>query len=278
MTPCANGWHAGCGVASQPHDSQPAGLARTLPPRAALACKACLVFVPRTGGSLTGEQGTGRIRSMRNTIENKAQLFARDEQLDAQVCGFGLTDPGQTRFAQAGAHDPTPTPYFVLEELFRHFSFTGNSHLLDVGCGTGRVLAHFVRSGCPGKATGVELDPDLAEQARSWAARYDALDVVCADALELDLGQFTDFYLFNPFDTAVLIKFLCALEAQVTAPVTLVHMSDNGETYFYVGRPGWSQVAEGSFQTYRNGRGRVIGVYECPQHYSVWRFDPAALS
>lgn len=215
---------------------------------------------------------------MRNTIENKAQLIAYDQQLDAQVCGFGLADPGQTRFAQSGAHDPTPTPYFVLEELFRHFDFGPRSHLLDVGCGTGRVLAHFVRGGYEGRATGVELDPDLASAARSWTDRYQVLDVVNANVLELDLGQFTDFYLFNPFDTAVLIKFLSALEAQVSAPVTLVHMSDNGETYFYVGRPGWSQVAEGSFQTYRNGRGRTIGVYECPQHYSVWRFDPAAYS
>ncbi|MDO4502657.1 MAG: class I SAM-dependent methyltransferase [Coriobacteriia bacterium] len=214
---------------------------------------------------------------MRTTIENKAQLFAHDEELDAAVCGFGLTDPGETKLAHTGAHDPTPTPYFILEELFGHYAFSHDSHLLDVGCGTGRVLAHFKRGGYAGRATGVELDPDLAAVAQSWTARYDDLDVVNGNALDLDLGEYTDFYLFNPFDTAVLIKFISAVEAQVRQPVTLVHMSDNGETYFYMGRIGWSQVAQGSFQTYRNGRGRCIGVYECPQHYSVWRFDPALL-
>lgn len=214
---------------------------------------------------------------MRLSIENKAQLFAHDEQLDVAVCGFGLVDPGETKLAHTGAHDPTPTPYFILEELFQHFSFDHTSHLLDVGCGTGRVLAHFKRSGFLGKATGVELDPDLAKTAASWVKKHDCLDVVNGNVLDLDLGKYSHFYLFNPFSTAVLIKFLSALEAQARRPVQLIHMSDNGETYFYVGRTGWSQVAQGNFQTYRNGRGRNIGVYECPQHYTVWRFEPTVV-
>lgn len=209
-------------------------------------------------------------------IESEEQLYAADCLRDERVCGFGLTDPGSTRFAKAGAHDPTPTPYFVLEELFQEFDFRWDSHLLDVGCGTGRVLAYFKEAGFEGRATGVELDPDLAAVAQRWTARYDNLDAVNGDVLDLSLGDYTHFYLFNPFDTAVLLKFLGALEAQATRKITLVHMSDNGETYFYMGRTGWSLVKQGSFQKYRNQRGRLIDIYGCPQTFSVWTFDPTA--
>lgn len=203
------------------------------------------------------------------------ELFAHDETLDAQVCGCGLADPGATRFRLKGANDPTPTPYFVLRELFGHFSFSEKSHLLDVGCGTGRVLAHFVREGCPGRATGIELDPRLAEEARSWASRHRNLSVLQGDVLGVDLSQYTDFYLFNPFGPHILIQFIAALEAQAIRPVTVVHMSDNGDTRWYEGRFGWEQVASGAFDVYVNDLGSPVVVYDNPQHYTVWRFDPS---
>ncbi|MBR3258600.1 MAG: class I SAM-dependent methyltransferase [Eggerthellaceae bacterium] len=207
--------------------------------------------------------------------ENFGELAVADEALDAVVCGYGLSDPGETRFKAEGAHDPTPTPYFILAELFRHVDFDGNSHLLDVGCGTGRVLAFFLREGFPGRATGVELDPRLAAKARDWTARYANVEVLEADVLSLDLSPYSHFYLFNPFDTSVLLKFLVAVEQDARGPVTLIHMSDNGETYFYQGRPGWSEVAAGEFHRYTNRYGRSFAVYGCPQHYTIWRFDPA---
>lgn len=55
-------------------------------------------------------------------ISNKDQLFAADEQRDIALCGRSLAEPGTTRFAKQGAHDPTPTPYFILEDLFPTWS------------------------------------------------------------------------------------------------------------------------------------------------------------
>lgn len=209
-------------------------------------------------------------------IRTLDDLIAFDDAIDRAVCGRSLEAPEETRLADQGAHDPTPTPYFVLEELFGHYSFGESSHLLDVGCATGRVLAHFLREGCPGRATGVELDPELADIARSWASSHDNLHVLQGDVLELDLSAFTDFYLFNPFDSQVLVKFICAIEAQVRRPCTVIHMSDNGDTWWYQGRTGWTEVASGRIQYCPNARSYPIKVYECPQHYTVWRFDPSA--
>lgn len=207
-------------------------------------------------------------------IRSEADLIAYDDLIDRSICGRSLAGPEKTRLAERGAHDPTPTPYFVLQQLFAYYSFNERSHLLDVGCNTGRVLAHFLREGYPGKATGVELDEELAQVAQEWTRIHPKLRVLQGDVLDLDLGEYTDFYLFNPFDSEVLVKFICSVEAQVQKPCTLVHMSDNGDTWWYQGRPGWTEVASGRIQHYRNARGFPVTIYEDPQHFTVWRYSP----
>ncbi|MDO4399872.1 MAG: class I SAM-dependent methyltransferase [Coriobacteriia bacterium] len=210
------------------------------------------------------------------TIRTAAELFAADEAIDEAVCGIRLLDPGETRLKALRAHDPTPTPYFVLEELFKHYSFDKRTRLLDVGCGTGRVLAYFLKAGFPGKATGVELDPLLAATARFWASSHANLSVKEGSVLDLDLEAFTDFYLFNPFDWTVLQEFIAQVETQVRRPCTVVHMSDNGDSWWYMNRAGWTEVASGEFQHFTNERGYPVKVYESPQHYTVWRFEGAS--
>lgn len=211
-------------------------------------------------------------------VSSAEELFAADARRDVGICGCSLAQPGPSRFEKDHAHEPTPTPYFILEDLFSDLGFSDDSHLLDVGCGTGRVLAYFADAGFPGRATGVELDPDLARFTASWTRGFANLDVIEGSAVDVLLAEYTHFYLFNPFDTVVLLDFLAAVEAQATRPVMLAHMSDNGETYFYIGRAGWSLVREGEFQKRPDDKGRMFSVYEHPQHYSIWRFEPSGLS
>ena len=187
---------------------------------------------------------------------------------DLAVAGRSLERDEATRHAGAGAHDPTATPYRVLEELLGDLGLTEGSHLLDVGCGAGRVLAYFVGAALPGRVTGVELDRALAAEAAAWSARYPNARVVAGSALDLPLAGYTHVYLFNPFDTPLLEAFLDRLEREASAPVTLVHMSDNGEWPAYLGRGGWTVLREGSFELSREGE-------DCPQHFTVRRFDPA---
>ena len=214
-------------------------------------------------------------RSKTPLITNHSDLLAYEQAVDIALCGVALGAERETRFADQGAHDLAPTHYFILEELFSHLSLTEDSHLLDVGCGVGRVLAFFLREGFPGRATGVELDPELASFTAAWAGRHPNLEVIQGSALDLDLSVYSDFYLFNPFAPNVLQQFIETLECQRSTPCTLIHMSDNGDTWHYVGRPGWTQLHTGTIQTLRNARGYQVRVYEDPQHYSIWRFDPS---
>lgn len=207
-------------------------------------------------------------------VTAKSSLFAADAARDVAICGRSLAtaDAARTDLAASGAHDPTPTPYFVLDELLGTLDLKPTDHLLDVGCGTGRVLA-YAAANLPCRVTGVELDPELASIAAAWTARSDRLEVRAASVLDIPLAPYTNCYLFNPFDTSVLNRFLDKLERDATRPVTLVHMSDNGESFAYLGRSGWERLREGSIQTYRTPQGANITVYDHPQHYTVWRFN-----
>ena len=191
-----------------------------------------------------------------------------DLRRDVAVAGRSLERVERTRHAAAGAHDPTATPYFVLEDLLDGLGLNADSHLLDVGCGAGRVLAFFVGAALPGRVTGVELDPALAEEAAAWSERYPNVRVVAGSALDLPLAGYTHVYLFNPFDTPVLTAFLDRLEREAVGPVTLVHMSDNGEWPAYVGRSRWALLREGTFEL-PGGEG------DCPQHFTIRRLEPS---
>lgn len=210
------------------------------------------------------------------SIASKADLLAADAARDIALCGRSLDAAASVRsdLVSSGAHEPTPTPYFVLEELLGKLDLTADDHLLDVGCGTGRVLA-YAASRLPCRATGVELDAHLARAASSWTASFPKLNVIAGNALDMSLSPYTCFYLFNPFDTAVLTRFLDKAEREAARHFTLVHMSDNGESFAYLDRPGWRLVRSGSMQMFQTASGRSIKFYEFPQHYSVWHYEGA---
>ena len=219
-------------------------------------------------------EGSDAVVASYASMASKADLLAADAVRDIALCGrsLGKADPVHPDLASAGAHEPTPTPYFVLEELLGKLGLTANDHLLDVGCGTGRVLA-YAASQLPCRATGVELDARLASIASSWSASSPQLNVIAGSVLDISLAPYTCFYLFNPFDTAVLTRFLDKAEREAARPFALVHMSDNGESFAYLGRPGWRLVRSGSIQMFQTASGRSIKFYEFPQHYSVWRYE-----
>ena len=124
--------------------------------------------------------------------------------------------------------------------------------------------------------TGVELDDDLARTAAAWSRGLRGVGRR-RQRPGYAVGDFTHFYLFNPFDNAVLVAFLEALERQATHAVTLAHMSDNGESYTYWGRPGWTLLEEGAFREYPDESGSETArfqVFGCDQHYSTLAVRP----
>ena len=119
-----------------------------------------------------------------------------------------------------------PAPYEVLTDIAGHLRTTGFPlrAFLDVGCGAGRPLAYFSSLGFE-RMTGIEINPDVAAQARRNVARIKpawnragGIDVLSADVLTADL-DFTGavIYLANPFGRATMQAFAARLKAQLQA-------------------------------------------------------------
>lgn len=97
----------------------------------------------------------------------EADQSRADRALDVAVAGEPLAALGDPTVLGGGAHEPTPTPYWILDDLLGGLSFEQTDHLLDVGCGAGRVLACAAATQLPCRVTGVELDGRLAARAAS---------------------------------------------------------------------------------------------------------------
>lgn len=225
-----------------------------------------------------------------------ADLLEADARLDVAISGCRLTGEAGGRasahgghtFAHGahevahsaheparGAHEPTPTPYFILSDLLGRLGLDAGAHVLDVGCGAGRVFAYAAATESPCRVTGVEVDAALADRAAAWTRGNDRFRVLNASALDIPLSGYTHFYLFNPFDSDVLVRFLDGIEGQVRHKVVLIHMSDNGEWLAYLGRPGWRRAGEGEYHMHPSPGGGEFPMFGCPQHYSIWEYDPS---
>ncbi|MFR3451726.1 MAG: class I SAM-dependent methyltransferase [Collinsella sp.] len=189
----------------------------------------------------------------------EADQSRADRALDVAVAGEPLAALGDPTVLGGGACEPTPTPYWILDDLLG-IVFERTDRLLDVGCGAGRVLAYAVATQLPCRVTGVEPDGRLAARAASWTRGRDGLEVIAGSALDIPFGAYTHFYLFNPFDQVLLVEFLDRLEAQVRRPITLMHMSDNGESFAYLGRAGWMRERRVRFIRIRLAVSRFSGT------------------
>ncbi len=110
--------------------------------------------------------------------------MAKDES------GFQLTGSG----AEAYERYMVPIHCAALaEDLVDRVSVQPQEHVLDVACGTGVVSRCAARRvGSLGRVTGVELNPEMIEVARSAAAFVDQVEFLEGSALELPVpdGQY----------------------------------------------------------------------------------------
>jgi len=103
--------------------------------------------------------------------------------------------------------------YYLLESLFGYLqSINANYHILDLGCGKGRVLAVASWYGFK-KITGIEFSDELCAIARKNITPVQLrfpekiLNVIHANAADYEIeGDTNVFFFFNPFDETVMLK------------------------------------------------------------------------
>lgn len=170
-----------------------------------------------------------------------------------------------SRFRAQGAEATQSSDYRCLDALLKRLPMGPGDVFVDVGCGEGRVLTYLSLRRFPGKLIGVELDPDVAEEARQRTADCPNMEIRCGNILEAHdlVKEATIYYLFNPFNGRIFSKFVSMLEKECTHPIRLVYLFDYYGPYLE-GRPGWEKTWEGSIR--RRGSEDA--------HGSIYQFSP----
>lgn len=103
-----------------------------------------------------------------------------------------------------------PTPYAVLERLAASGYVHRKQHLVDYGCGKGRVVFFLASSiGC--RVSGIDKSPKLIEFAkenRRSSRLGDRVQLFCCSAEKHALQDENAFFFFNPFSDMI---FGCVL-------------------------------------------------------------------
>lgn len=216
---------------------------------------------------------------LKNRFGRRSQYFHKlyDHHCDMKVCGVSLTESVYTEFSEShGATNTIPTHYRFLDRIFAREIFTAEDHLLDVGCGNGRLLAYLLMHKFPGRLSGIELTPSVAKLAQSWTGKYKNVTVHNGDAFKLDLNQYTVFTMCEPFDTPTLLRFLEKLEREVTHSVRVFYCFDGYDGYFVNDRPGWIIQRREFTDTLRVLEWLPVEypIHQWPQRFTVYKFDP----
>lgn len=93
------------------------------------------------------------------------------------------------------------TPVAVAAEAAKLLVIAPGTRVLDVGCGSGKFCL-VAAALTDGRFTGVEQRLELVEAARQATSelRLSNVEILHANLLEIDFGNYDAFYLFNPFE------------------------------------------------------------------------------
>jgi SAM-dependent methyltransferase len=159
--------------------------------------------------------------SQQNRGVARVRRLVRNAATDLRFGGF-LGGSEVTRFGASGAYDTSNTDYLVLSAIFRD-RIAPDDVLVDVGCGKGRVLNHWLASGLKNKIVGIELDPDVAARTRRRLRRYRNVTVLVGDAVQLLPMEATVCYLFNPFGEEAVARFKASFESNCPSALLMYY-------------------------------------------------------
>ncbi|MBQ6120741.1 MAG: methyltransferase domain-containing protein [Clostridia bacterium] len=121
-----------------------------------------------------------------------------------------------------------PTPYSVLERLADSGHIERKDHLLDYGCGKGRV-AFFMASMVGCRVTGIDHSQkliDIAKENRRASRLGDRVSLYCTLAEQYEVGNENTFFFFNPFSEKVFEGVLRRLVQRGTGTLICYYPSE----------------------------------------------------
>ncbi|MBQ9031070.1 MAG: class I SAM-dependent methyltransferase [Parasporobacterium sp.] len=123
-----------------------------------------------------------------------------DRKLNIHTTGRDDSDSDEQNFPYE------PTPYVVLERLSESGYIRKEHHVLDCGCGKGRVC-FFLTDACGCRTTGIDMSEKMVQIAENNRSRFPKKKQVDFQKCSAEYFKFTDediLFFFNPFTETIL--------------------------------------------------------------------------
>ena len=107
-------------------------------------------------------------------------------------------------------HRYEPTPYAILERLLDSGYLNHAKHLIDIGCGKGRIPIFFAQT-LGISTTGIDFDENLiriAQHNHNESKHRDNIQFICRPAEDYHFTNEDAIYFFNPFSLKIFQKVL----------------------------------------------------------------------
>ena len=113
-------------------------------------------------------------------------------------------------------HPYEPTLYEALEELFENYKLDENDHIVDFGCGMGRLI-FYINYYFGSYVTGIEINKKYYEEALINKINYtkknrksiEKIGFKCDLAQQYEISNLDNkFYFFNPFSIQIFSKVI----------------------------------------------------------------------
>lgn len=153
------------------------------------------------------------------------------KELKLGISTLGMSQPCASSAENPGAHIYQPSSSVIFGKAVQQLGIAPQGlHLLDVGCGKGRVMVLAAEVGFA-RVTGIDLDPALCATAMDNIYRVKdrypntKFDVVEADAVAFGVSDDVDVaYLFNPFDRDIVKQWLDNVIQGRQRPLHIIYM------------------------------------------------------
>ena len=207
---------------------------------------------------------------IRKYIRLSGLLLNRIEAVrDRKICGVSLVKYVPSKYRESmGATGSQSTRYWLLDIMLKDAVFTEEDSLFDVGCGKGRVLAYIVSKKYPCKVTGIELNTEVAELAKSWTEKYPNAEIINGSAFDIDYNNYTVLFMGRPFELEMFGNFIEKLENELRHPIRIYSWYDQ-KCHILDDRKGWELEKRDKVFTSHG-----MFLFPNPQRYSVWTYTP----
>lgn len=150
-----------------------------------------------------------------------------------------------------------PAPYDLLEEVFEKYRIASFKHIIDIGCGKGRVMCVAAAHGAK-KITGIDFSKELCSAAtknlQKYRQKFPELNcsVLNNDAFYYAIPEDADcIFMFNPFDELIMSGLIENIEISLEKnprPVTVIYFNPMEKQLFT--EAGFREIAHGKKMKY----------------------------